>query len=287
MNIKNFFVVGLLVLLAACEGPRTIPLDKMEQILSDALITNSITNTNTTYYQGTRVEDDSIDFYAPILNKYGYSLDDFRHTVYSMATRKSNPLNEIFGRVAQGMDSLAEIAEYRYNVSMRYDTLVSNYYADTVYIKDTTIVGSLSKYKIKLPDIKNGIYQVLFDYKTLSDYNYGTKALEYRMGKKGVKKIESPSRTWINRSADTAKFRTSIVISSHEDSLILSFYEPKTDKKKLKVMKDTSMISNILIVYTPPIKEARRMYFDRYFDSIKLYQISRYEKDSLPVPFRR
>lgn len=287
MNIKSFFVAGLLVLLAACDGPRTIPPDKMERILSDALLTNGITNTSQGYYQGTRAEDDTIDFYTPILQKYGYSLDDFRHTVYAMATRKSNPLNELFGRVAQGMDSLAAIAEYRYNVSMRYDTLVMNYYADTVYVKDTTIVGSLSKYKVKLSDIKKGTYRVAFDYVTLSDYSYGTKALEYRTGRKGVKKIETPSRAWINRSVDTARFSTSINVSSNDDSLILSFYEPKQKKEQLKSLKDTSLISNVLIVYIPPIKEARKMYYDHYFDSIKLYQISRYEKDSLPVPFRR
>lgn len=285
MNIRKILFLPLLALVFSCSGPDAIPSDTMEDIITEALLTDAvITSGHEDLGRGSIF--DTIDFYTPILRKYGYTLNDFRYTVDAMSSRKSNPLNEIYGRVAKAVDSLANHAEYHYRIALRIDSTAKAFYADTIYSRDTIIKGSLSKYKIVLTDLKKGTYTVMFNYTTLSDYRAGVKALGYRSSKRGDKRVEPLTRMWLNRTGVEAKFSTAIQFNENKDSLLISFVEPTVSKELKRNYRDSSYISQIKVVYDLPMKEARERYFRRYFEGSNTYKLFTNEKDSLPVYFR-
>ncbi|MEG1463545.1 MAG: hypothetical protein RSC11_01400 [Mucinivorans sp.] len=285
--MKKIFCSLMIALVVACSSIKDIPDDEMVDIITQALLTTSFASPDFGV-PSAGSSNDTIDFYTPILERYGYTLDDFRSTIYDMSTRKSNPLNNIFGQVTLGIDSMAAVAEYRYNVSLRYDTLALNFYADTVYLKDTTIRGSLSKFKIKLLDIRQGTYTLSFDYKNNNDYRAGTKAVGYRTGDRQAGTTIAPLvRTWIDRAKDTTRFVNRADIKAAHDTLLYVFEEPQLDKSLRGKVKDSSFISNVKIVYTPELEKAREDYFRRNFKKIQIYKIIQNEKDSLSVRARQ
>ena len=81
--------LAALLLLAGCGRPRTIPRRTMAQIFKEAYITNA--------YFGTQVfvPTDSVDFYRPILERYGFTVRDFEHTVAEFSKRKNAKLSDI------------------------------------------------------------------------------------------------------------------------------------------------------------------------------------------------
>lgn len=277
-------LICLLCLAVACTSYETIEDRDMEEILSEALLTNAIASREAGYAEAGSIKD-TVDFYTPILERYDYTLDDFRGTIREMATRKSNPLAEIFTRVNKNLDSLAAAAEYRYNVSLRYDSLALAYFADTLYFKDTTIRGSLAKWRVPISKPKKGGYRFAFVYRSTEDYRVGSKSVVFH-----TKKGEMPDqRFWIDRSTkDTAKFAGEFKLLQPADTLVVSFQEPVVAKRDAKLARDTSFVRRLILVHTPPIEQARRDYILRLFQELDFLAFTLpNEKDSLPLPFRR
>lgn len=285
--MRNTILALIALCVMGCAVNETIDDDQMVSIITEALLTSSVASADYRFAQpGT--PGDTVDFYTPILSRYDYTLDDFRHTIYQMSTRKSNPLNEIFTRVTKEIDSLDAVAEYRYNASLRYDTVALKFYADTLYHKDTTIRGSLAKYKIVMEKPQIGDYMVSFDYRSVGDYRAGNKAMAYRLGKKRIKKINKGSRVWINRSTDTTRFGGKFTVNEPRDTLIVSFEEPIISKEYRREFRDTSFIRDIRVVFTPPLTKVRKDFFRRYFVDFTMFKyVDNYEKDSLPIHFRQ
>lgn len=285
--MRNTILALTALCAVACSANKTIDDDQMVSIITEALLTSSVASADYRFAQpGT--PSDTVDFYTPILSRYDYTLDDFRHTIYQMSTRKSNPLNEIFTRVTKEIDSLDAVAEYRYNAALRYDTVALKFYSDTLYDKDTTIRGSLAKYKIVLENPQSGDYVVSFDYRSVGDYRAGNKAMRYRVGKKGIEKINNATRVWINRSNDTTRFAGKFTVNEPRDTLIVSFEEPTISKEYRREFRDTSFIRDIRIVFTPPLTKVRKDFFRRYFVDFTMFKyVDNHEKDSLPIHFRQ
>lgn len=270
--------------LVACDDYETINDSEMEDILSEVLLTNSITS-NQPGYASPGSPGDTIDYYTPILEKYDYTLDDFRGTIREMATRKSNPLAEIFIKVNREIDSLADAAEYRYNVSLRYDSTALAFFADTLYDQDTVVRGSLAKWRIPVSKPKQGTYRISFAYRSTEDYRVGSKSVVFRTKPNGT----PDKRLWIDRvTKDTTQFSGEFQLAKPTDTLIVSFDEPTIAKKEAKLARDTSFVRHVRLIYTPELEKVRRDYFAHLFRNIHftLFNLPN-EKDSLPIPFRR
>ncbi|MEG0601531.1 MAG: hypothetical protein RR499_00670 [Mucinivorans sp.] len=284
--MKKIFLGFLIVLFVACSGPKDIPNEDMVNIITEALLTGSLTSSEfgvpTPASPG-----DTIDYYSEILAHYGYDLADFQYTVYNMSMRKSNPLNEIFLQVTKGIDSMALMADYRYGTSLRFDSLALKFYSDTLYSKDTTIHGTINKLKLRFLNVERGLYNISFDYKSVSDYRAGTKSIAYRTGDKGRKSNLSSNRIWINRSVDTTHFDSRIELIEAHDTLFVNFEDPVLDRANRVKFYDSSFVSNVKLIFTPEVTRARKNYYNRYFKDIKLYQIIKNEEDSLSVRAKR
>lgn len=279
------------VVLVSCDGPSTIPEAKLESIITEVLLVEGVRGSGLKF--DTKGPSDSIDFYSPVLNKHGYSVADFRYTINSLASRKSNPLEAVMERVVATIDKYAIEAQRRYDIARRYDSLALRAFADTVYRLDSTLVGSLRKFRIRLDSIKAGDYKVTMDYRSMLDYRLPQKSIKYYFAQAGDKK-PAENTVWMSRVDDVRQLDETFTAPKDRDSLIVYFSEAAINRyraKKEAAVKDTSFIANIAIVYTPPIAEARERYYTTFFgedfvvfSDFRKINEQQLKKDSLPGP---
>lgn len=284
--MKKLLLIISALWLNACSGPELIPEAQMQAIITESLISEAVARNMVQKISfDERKLLDSVDFYAPVLSKYGYTIEDFGYTAAEMAIRKSNPLDNILTSVVEDIKKRNDMATYIYNQMKKFDTLVMNHYADTVYRKDTTIMGNFSKLKIPaIEDVQAGKYVVTFDYRVSSDMRLGAKTLRYRTYR-GDKNVKVNSQFWMNRNNKDEKFKGEIEIDGYYEKLHFNFAENKTINKDAQAIKDSSTMSNIMIVFYPEITKARITFLDEILQKNKiLTPDEKYQPKNLCTP---
>lgn len=295
LSIINCQLVVVMALIAittiSCDGPKIIPEEKLQNIITDILLTEGVRNSGMVIHSD--VPLDSVDFYGPVLSKYGYTVSDFSYTINEMASRKSNPLEGVMVKVVATIDRQAAIAQYRYDVARRFDSLALKAYADTVYLMDSTIVGSVKKIRIKIDSVKAGDYRIAMSYQSMLDYRLPQKSIKYYFASKGEKK-SLEQVIWLNRNDKMTKASEILSTPKDRDSLIIFFSEAPVTRyvdKSEAPLKDTSVLKDLVVVHTPPVAEARTLYYNSILGgsfrvSTELFKKNEQQskKDSLPGP---
>ena len=277
------------VLLPSCRKARRIPEEVLQEIITESLITDAIIREeNRRIRSGQKIFSDSLDYYKPIAEKYGYTMEDVRHTIEYMATRRSNPMKNVLDMAIQNIDKHKQRASVLYQGTLKFDSLAIQHYTDTVYHKDTTTRGTLKDYKIFISSPKKGEYTLTFYYQTVEDYKVRTKSVKYRLASPPADSVPPAIGTfWMNRNPRGGNFRNMVQVHQPVyDSLNFWFSEPVQAKDYKGA--DTSMIRDIMIIYAPTVQDARSdfMYemtgFGKPLEEIyeKLY----YPADSMPTP---
>lgn len=278
------------MLLTSCSEYKYIPEETLQAIITESLISEAIaSNKSRTMTMNERTEFDSLDIYKPILRKHEYTIGDFKYTIQTLAMRKSKPLDNIFANVLLDIEARDAKAAALYAQLLEYDSLCIQRYTDTLYTKDTTIRGSLSKFKLpEIKEIKLGKYTLQFKYTTMEDYRVGTKSVNYEA--KSSRYPRKSSTMWLNRGQKEMELKIEIEIDKPYDTIIWKFIEPRIDANLN--LKDTSHIRNINLIYQPPINKMRLDYMYEktgLIPSIKEYYETKFSdlSDSITIPFIR
>lgn len=287
--MKKILILLTTALLIISCGPKQemIPSDVMKKIITQTLITNAMLNTVPGEGGAAPIKNsDSLDYYRPILEYFGYTLNDFRYTISEMSSRKSNPLNNILEEVAKEMESVDAVAEARYQALMEIDKMALREFADTVYAMDTTIIGKLNKYKIFIEKPLRGKYRLTGQYKSVSNYSVGGKSITYRFAGNDPSTVKGVK--WLSMGPSEDKIDLEMANPRQGfDSLYIEFIDSKA---KIEYI-DTSYIKNIMLVYTPETEVARRNFYIKKTGFTPLNEL--YEKryfsaqDSLPISLYR
>lgn len=282
--MKNFCFFILLAILAGCSGPEIIEDDDMEIIIREALITQAIQQNDISLRNDTK-ESDSVDLYQPILERLGYTMADFNHTVRVLATRKSNPLNAILDRVVNQIDAMANSADSRYKTLLTADSIVVAAFTDTLYSSDDTIKGTFKKNIIALKDVEPGNYSVTFNYISILDYRVGSKSITYSAGDtiKSAAKKSTGGNLWIPRNSLENNYVGSFTLVVDFDTLNLRFKEPKVDKAVKYV--DSSYVTKVRVIRAPFLYDARRQYMKSIYGKDNYLYKYENKKDSLALRF--
>ncbi|MEG1607704.1 MAG: hypothetical protein RR066_07645 [Mucinivorans sp.] len=282
-------LAALMLLFVGCDsGPRMIPQEQLEAILTESLLTDAALNSDSRY--GSSV--DTVDYYTPILSQRGFTIADLDFTMQQMASRRSNPLSNLFDKVAANINDMALRAAERYQGKVRFDSLAFSFSSDTLYRKDTLRKGKISGYKFLLKKPIVGSYTLKLDYRSTEDYNVGNKSVRVSLGSKdSLPRISNVS--WLARSTQKqTPFTYSIEVTTlGYDSLFYQFAQQDFGSK-IAMDSDSSYIKNVMVVYTIPRDSARAVYYYHIAPFIEPI-VQKYEhrfffkNDSLPIPFRR
>lgn len=90
-RIITLLVVALMALTTACSRRTIIPDEELAMIFRDAFLTNA-------YFEHKQLSADSLNLYAPIFERYGYTTEDVQLTIGNFSRRKSARLGDVVER---------------------------------------------------------------------------------------------------------------------------------------------------------------------------------------------
>lgn len=283
-RITSILLLSFALLGMACGGPKVIPDKELGQIFHDALLVNAYLDENSTAI-------DSTNIYEPILADYGYTVEDLQYTINNFSRRKSARLSDVaeytilmLAREAEEYNLQVTKLDTIENVAQRRATRTLLHMED---IKATTAADSSLLY-IKIPISKVGKYQIQATY-TLDSLDKATgRRYRIRWLKKDPTKYNHFGSGIISKRRD-AKLNESSTINPEDSVIALEIdfnYFPGMFSKKPVTRMD---ISDLKIIYTPPIEEcvqelfnnqsAMRIFSDSLIGSIERSAVGKVEEE--------
>lgn len=133
---KGFYYLVLLASLVTmgCNKPKVIPDDVLGKIFHDAMLTNS-------YINNVMVKADSLNFYEPILESYGYTSEDLQNTIVNFSRRKSARLSDVAEHMILLLEREAMVLEKQVAVLDTIDNVARRHFTETL-LYDTLIVAT-------------------------------------------------------------------------------------------------------------------------------------------------
>lgn len=153
-------LTAAVVALVGCAEKHTIPDSDLEKITEEMFLVNAYASLH-------KINTDSLDIYTPILQKYGYTQDDFFNTLATFQTRKSARFSDIIEHTVGNLDAMSKEYLARLKRNKHIDSLVKAecqvelLFIDTLRVtkmKDTT------KLKYSVPIRSEGEIVVSYNY---------------------------------------------------------------------------------------------------------------------------
>lgn len=238
------FVVAAL-LLGGCSKRNIIPDDDLQRITREMFLANA-------YVDHEGIGADSLDIYTPILERYGYTDDDFFNTLASFSKRKSARLSHIIEGAISSLEGLSEGYTRKLRNLDYIDSLARAECSYEVLFVERVRVRRMrdtSRLHIILPVRDEGEYKVTFNYQidTL-DKNVRLQTDHALYNDEGL-------RTFVNRVTlkREERFGAEMVIKPKRGDtkyhLTLADYAHREEDPFIT-------IDSVRIIYLPPSHEA-------------------------------
>jgi hypothetical protein len=114
---------------AACNRPRNIPDEKLIAITREIFLANAYRDSPKSGFS----QADTVDFYTPIFEKYGYKPSDLSYTINNLSRRKSVRFTDILEEVARRLDREDSLMKARIATLDTVDSRTMNRYRRVVY----------------------------------------------------------------------------------------------------------------------------------------------------------
>ena len=271
----------ILLSVVSCSRKKVIDDQTLAKIFSEAYISNA--------YLGIKYFNiDSVQIYEPILDRYGFTPEDFRYTIGNFSRRKSAQLGRVLKDAEEQIKKIADIYEREVVI---LDTIqnVAVRTMQRVVHKDSLIsvkkLADTSKLKLVIDPLQPGMYSVRYKYNCTKEQIKEKKGKKKDLSLRGVINIETSTGTHANNYAynlrDEENIRRTISTDTAAKRLVITFAKPADPTQKMR--KPNITISDFIIEYTPEEKLAIDSLFKRYID-IKIFDDVFFSaKDSLAL----
>ena len=271
----------ILLSVVSCSRKKVIDDQTLAKIFSEAYISNA--------YLGIKYFNiDSVQIYEPILDRYGFTPEDFRYTIGNFSRRKSAQLGRVLKDAEEQIKKIADVYEREVVI---LDTIqnVAVRTMQRVVHKDSLIsvkkLADTSKLKLVIDPLQPGMYSVRYKYNCTKEQIKEKKGKKKDLSLRGVINIETSTGTHANNYAynlrDEENIRRTISTDTAAKRLVITFAKPADPTQKMR--KPNITISDFIIEYTPEEKLAIDSLFKRYID-IKIFDDVFYSaKDSLAL----
>ncbi len=280
--IKRVFAT-ILVILAFCrcssQSEKLINEDDLKGIISEVLmaevyvINNEDLNTN-----------DSLDYYSPVLEKYGYNVKDLEYTLGRYALRKSSVLGPILDKISIEFDSLKRLYDYRGELLATLSKLSKENAKKVVYFQDSLILknkkDSILLYEFEVPTYWSGEYEITYNYTIDSTSSTGAYSLSYYSIDTVSGLASSTGRYWMLRAVDDRQLKSSMVVDSrNRDVIRYTLPRGKAGKGKLNMR-----IDSLMVTFTPIDDYIEKDYLDSLIRRVNFSGFNRQLNETFSTP---
>lgn len=268
MDIIRKAVIALLICatIVGCKHDKEIPEEDLINIFHDAFIANA-------YLAKERaVPNDSMIIYEPILEKYGYTVEEFRNALQEISQRKSARVSDLLTKASERLEQEAAIEKKRLIIMDTIDNTAKRTFTRTIYqdslihvkrLKDTT------KLRVSIKDIIPGDYTLSFTYyiDTL-DENKNSRVEVYMLANDS---LQVKRHTQMLSRYKEGKFTRTFNVDTTMTELYLNvYYHPSNEESKRPDVK----ISNLKVVRVLPLQTSVDSLYRQHFE-LRLFDFNR------------
>ena len=265
--VKIFVVVCGVVAMASCSRTTIIPDKDLERITREMFLVNAYANSE-------KVKTDSLDIYTPILERYGYTQDDFFNTLANFQKRKSARLGDVIEAAIASLERLADGYEQKLRDLKYIDSLAKAQCSEEVFFVDKIVARKFrdtTKLQLTIPIHDSGEYILSYYYYIDSlDKNTRLQSNLEIYTKEGIRSyLSRPNLT----REDTIFYSTTLrpKKGAEELRLTLADYTRREDAPHIR-------FDSIRVIYLPSSEVALA-----YMDSVLSFRPMLLFNDSLRV----
>ncbi len=276
---KVIYILALALCCMGCTRREVIPDGVLADIFHDIILVNA-------YKTSQPFDNDSLQMYSPILDNYGYTVDDLGYTIGNFSKRKSARLSDVVERAITKLEVESKRHKMEVEILDSIDAIALRRSMSVVY-SDSLIemrkqADTVNTY-IVIENIKQGDYSFSFDYLVDSvdknNLSYRTMAWFERDGqftRDRGKVTDEPKRFKQNSSYLTkrkiASLDKDIKAEAADDRLIIQLVEWRGDLRYEPYI----TIKNFEVRHTPPLESAVKQLYDKFLN-IRIFAPSLYE----------
>lgn len=243
-------------LFASCRGYKQIPEETLADIFKDMYVLNAYMERN-----NMNLRFDSVDIYGPLIGKYGYTAEDFRQTITDATKRKSFRLTDIVEAAIAKLEAEQAAVTERVRVLDLIDSMAYAVSRREVFRDSLITIRSLADsaaLTLRVP-LEEGAGKVDITYYYLIDSLDGNKNLTNRHALLTDDSLVRSSSTL--RMLSGRRIKHNVVLSGGEDvtELAVKFGNYPEKPKRMHLT-----IDSLVVVYQPPLEEARRVLSHEY-----------------------
>ena len=146
--------------MASCSRTTIIPDKDLERITREMFLVNAYANSE-------KVKTDSLDIYTPILERYGYTQEDFFNTLANFQKRKSARLSDVIEASISSLESLADGYEKKLRDLKYIDSLAKAQCSKEVFFEEKIVARKFrdtTKLQLTIPIHDSGEYILSYYY---------------------------------------------------------------------------------------------------------------------------
>lgn len=283
LNILRRAFIALLMCstVVGCKEEKEIPEDDLVNIFRDAFVANA-------YLAKEGIEpNDSLIIYEPILEKYGYTVEDLRTTLQSLSQRKSARVSDLLTKASELLDEEAAIERHRLAILDTIDNIAKREFTRTIYYDSLIHVKHLkdtAQLRISMKDIIPGDYNLSFTYFIDSIDKNKNSRVELYMLKDDSIQLKRHTQI-LSRNKEVKFTRTFNADTTMSEIYLNVFYHPSNEEPKTPNVK----ITNLKLVRVLPLDTAVDSLYLQHFD-VRLFdlrEVKRMIADTVtPEPLR-
>ena len=250
----GLLILFTLALSTACKRTVIIPDEELAMIFRDAYLTNA-------YMEHKRIQEDSLNLYAPIFEHYGYTTEDVQLTIGNFSKRKSARLSDV---VEQAIDLLEEEGLYYDREVTILDTIKQIAIRNTrQVIREESLIevrslADTARLSFVVRDLRPGEYRLEYSYKIDSaDRN---KRLQRKV--------------WVEREDSTRVGYQIYTLRRYTNDKVDRIFRTDTLAERLRIhllifpdneepKRPSITVRDLRITYTPNEEDALRMLHDK------------------------
>lgn len=215
------------VVLGGCNRPQTISDNELIDIFHDAYLANA-------YLNSTFEEYDSVLVYEPILERYGYTIEDLQHSIQTFSERKSALLSDLVAKTYRRLDEESKAEARKVVILDTLDRVAQRTYTRMIYADSLIVVKELrdtSKLRITIDSLVPGEYNVSFSYLIDSlDENRNSRVEAYVLCSDSTRTMRHT--TMLSRYRESNYSRKFTVDTQHRQLYINMYYHPSNETSK-------------------------------------------------------
>ena len=292
----RYWAVAALCLLAACgDKPKQIPEHDLKNIIKESLIAEN-------YVFSVRLSGnvsirDTFNYYLPVLEKYGYTMEDMEYTVQKYAQRKTDVLSKVINDISEEIEGVRERYADNNRKRLKGVRLVEESVQDTVFRMSDSIrirdKKKLNLYEYYIPLQHDGTYEVNLKYRVMPSDSNNVRYMRILLDDSLSERRGEINNVWLpkvpptkgaSRDIEVKNVRKTNRMTIHPTVLTTTrseFYSKYS--KRLDMVIDT-----LTVVYRPPLEVAGDILFIEQTGLWMLVDLQRKypEAAEVAVPFR-